>query len=84
VFATEFEAVTPVAELAPELAVVTPWAGTGEPPTVGPSATLRPAVEDAALESEMVVVCSLATRKAPEPPPVEPALSWVLSVLVCA
>jgi hypothetical protein len=93
VWETSLDAVTPMAELWPELAVVMPvpagwpmvpvavvWAAAV--PVVGPSATLRPDWDVAALVSVTFAVWLLLMVSAPLPPATLPALSWVLFVLV--
>src|SRR5947209_2232995 len=73
-----FWAVRPVAELLPELAVVTPEFG------VGSRATLRPVWALAAPLSWTEVVFWLCTASGPEPPPATPAEIWVVVLFVCA
>lgn len=91
VFARVLDARTPVAEVLPEAAVVTPVeAPLAVPPVlvlaaaVGASATLIPDLEVAALESTIVLVCWFSTVKPPVPPAATPELSWVLLVVVSA
>jgi hypothetical protein len=84
VCATSFEAVTPVAALLPEFAVVTPPATAPPLVGVGASATLTPERAVAALVSITVLECWLSTVSTPGPLPTTPALSCVLLVFVSA
>jgi hypothetical protein len=78
---TLLDAMTPVAELFPEVAVVLP---PEVAPPGGPTATLIPDWALAAPESWTLLEWVFSTDNAALPPPAFPALSWALLMLVCA